>query len=118
MFCIYCGKEVVDYAIYCNRCGKYIGETTNGKEDYDPELEAQIDEYGPVELLDDCPCDTEEFKPDDNDNNVVFAYGSFPWQDDIDNDDEKVDFGQEVRVYGAVNKKRFGLGLGWKGSKK
>ena len=49
---------------------------------------------------------------------MVFSYGSFPWQDDEDNDDEKVDFGQEVRVYGAVNKKRFGLGLGWKGNKK
>lgn len=118
MFCIYCGKEVVDYAKYCNHCGKYIGEITANNEEYDPELEAQIDEYGPLELLEERHCTAEEFKPDDNDNNVVFSYGSFPWQDDEDNDDEKVDFGQEVRVYGAVNKKRFGLGLGWKGSKK
>lgn len=87
MFCIYCGKEVVSHAIYCNHCGKYIGET-------------------------------EEFKPDDNDNNVVFAYGSFPWQDDKDSDDGEIDFGQEVRVYGTVNKTRFSLGPWGKNKKK
>lgn len=82
MFCIYCGKEVVDYAIYCNHCGKYIGETTTSKDAYDPELEAQVDEYGPLELLDDFSCNTREIESTNNDNDIVFSYGYFPWQDD------------------------------------
>lgn len=118
MFCIYCGKEVVDYARYCNHCGKYIGETTNSKEDYNPELQTEIDVYGPVELLDDYPCTTREFEPDDNDTNMVFSYGSFPWQDEKDNDDREIDFGQEVRVYGTVNKTRFDFGPWGKNKKK
>lgn len=118
MFCIYCGKEVVDYARYCNHCSKYIGETTNSKEDYNPELQTEIDVYGPVELLDDYPCTAREFEPDDNDTNMVFSYGSFPWQDEKDNDDREIDFGQEVRVYGTVNKTRFDFGPWGKNKKK
>ena len=103
MFCIYCGKEVVDYAIYCNHCGKYIGEITNNKEEYDPELEAQIDVYGPLELLDDYPCTANEFEPDDNDTNMVFSYGSFPWQAEKD---ENTTLIQEVQELSFSRKRK------------
>lgn len=112
MFCIYCGKEVVDYVIYCNHCGKYIGEITANNEEYDPELESQVDMYMSIELSDDYPCIAREFEPDDSSDNIVFSYGSFPWQDnnddnDKDSNDGEIDFGQEVRVYGTVNKKDY-----------
>lgn len=68
--------------------------------------------YMSIELSDDYPCIAREFEPDDDSDNIVFSYGSFPWQDNTDDNDKdsndgEIDFGQEVRVYGTVNKKDY-----------
>lgn len=79
MYCIYCGKKVVEHARYCNYCGQFIGNVIIEQDGFDPEDNMTVDVYAPVELLD----DMEPFREVDDDINLVFSYGPVPGDADF-----------------------------------